>query len=176
MISSMRIPKAPMCETKERGNQGAAFGVQIRVRYWAYFAAKFAAAGVLLWTLLQAMVSIAPAPATFMRVKPRYPFAFDLNFTFLMLLFWLLAAGVMWAVIWDQRYRCRTCVRRLRMPIHKGSWTHVLLGAPSTEYICLYGHGTLKVAELCLTGRQTPDWEPHEDIWKELYSLEETKR
>ena len=36
------------------------------------------------------------------------------------------------------------------------SWTHVLLGAPRTEYICPYGHGTLKVAELQITGHQYP--------------------
>jgi hypothetical protein len=145
------------------------------VRYWTFFAAKFAAAGIFLWVIFRLVLRLAPTPATFMYVKPRNPFASDLDFTFLMLTFWLLAAGVIWTVIWDQRYRCRTCLRRLRMPIHKGSWTNVLLGAPSTEYICLYGHGTLRVAELCLTGLQNPDWEPNEDIWKELYSLDETK-
>ena len=62
------------------------------------------------------------------------------------------------------------------MPVLTGSWTAVLFGAPRTEYICPYGHGTLKVAELQITGRQQPDWQPHEDIWKELESLEETKK
>jgi hypothetical protein len=52
----------------------------------------------------------------------------------------------------------------------------VLLGAPHTEYICPYGHGTLSVAELQITGHQEPDWEPHEDMWKELVSLEESKK
>jgi hypothetical protein len=88
----------------------------------------------------------------------------------------LFIAGLTWLVIWDQRYRCRTCLRRLRMPIQTGNWTHVLLGAPRTEYICIYGHGTLKVAELQITGRQQPDWEPHEDMWKELFSTEDTRR
>jgi hypothetical protein len=32
------------------------------------------------------------------------------------------------------------------------------------------------VDELQLTGHHNPAWEPHEDIWKELYSLEETKK
>jgi hypothetical protein len=88
----------------------------------------------------------------------------------------LIAAGLVWAVILDQRYRCRSCVRRLRMPIHRGSWNHVLLGAPRTEYICLFGHGTLTVAELQITGMQNPDWEPHQDIWAELYALDESKK
>jgi hypothetical protein len=62
------------------------------------------------------------------------------------------------------------------MPIHRGSWNHVLLGAPRTEYICLFGHGTLTVAELQITGMQNPDWEPHQDIWTELYALDESKK
>ena len=52
----------------------------------------------------------------------------------------------------------------------------MLLGAPRTEYICTYGHGTLNIADLQITGRQTDDWHPHDDIWKELVSLEETKK
>ena len=44
------------------------------------------------------------------------------------------------------------------------------------EYICIYGHGTLKVPEVQITGSKS-DWEPHQDdIWKELESLEESKR
>jgi len=81
-----------------------------------------------------------------------------------------------WLIVWDQRYRCRTCLRWLRMPLRTGSWTHVLFGAPRTEYICLYGHGTLTVDELQISGQQMRDWEPHEDIWKELFALEETKK
>ena len=84
--------------------------------------------------------------------------------------------GVIWAVIHDQRYRCRTCLRRLRMPILTGNWTHILLGRPRTEYICPFGHGTLTVDEVQITGHLVPDWEPHEDMWKELVSLEDSKK
>ncbi len=146
------------------------------VRYWAYLIAKLVAAGALLWGLLQVVLWFAPKPDTFMYVRPRNPFAFDLGFTFLMLFFSLFSAGVFWLVGWDQRYRCRTCLRRLRMPVSKGSWTHILFAPPRTEYICIYGHGTLDVAELQITGRQNPDWKPHDDdIWKELFP-EETKK
>jgi hypothetical protein len=34
----------------------------------------------------------------------------------------------------------------------------------------------MSVAELQITGRTGPDWQPHDDIWKELFSLEETKK
>ena len=53
--------------------------------------------------------------------------------------------------IWDQRYRCRVCLRRLRMPVETGSWSRMLqFGRPRIEYICPYGHGTLR-------GRRTAD-------------------
>jgi len=147
------------------------------VKYWAYFAAKLAVAMLFLWGLLKLILMLAPTPATFMYVQPRNPFAFDLGFTFLMLAYWLAAVGVIYVVIWDQRYRCRTCLRKLRMPVGRGSWKNVLLGAPSTEYICIYGHGTLDVPELQITGHQNPDWKPHDDdIWKELFPAEETKK
>lgn len=104
------------------------------------------------------------------------PFAGDLIYTFALILYGLFCVGLVYAIIWDQRYRCRTCLRRLRMPIATGSWKNVLLGPPRTEYICVYGHGTLKFSELQITGRQQPDWQKHDDdIWKELFPVEETK-
>jgi len=148
------------------------------MRYWGYLFAKLAvAAGI----LLQLRKAIAWA------FHPQR-FAIDLGYTFALLLFTLFAWGVLWLIIWDQRYRCRTCLRHLRMPVNTGSWTHVLfIGTPRTEYICPYGHGTLKVAELQIAGRENPDWQPHDNIWKELspdlsrgarslYSLAETKK
>jgi hypothetical protein len=145
------------------------------MRYWAYLVAKLVAGAGILWGTRRVMAAVMPAPDTFMHMRFRDPFVTDLNYTFIMLVFWLFGVGLLWLIVLDQRYRCRTCLRRLRMPVHTGSWTHVLFGAPKTEYICLYGHGTLKVDELQITGHQNPDWKPNEDIWKELYSLEETK-
>ena len=144
------------------------------MKYWGYLAAKLVLAGVLLYGLKKLIVAVIPRP------KPLYtvaePFGHDLGYTFIMLLYSLVCVGVLWSVIWDQRYRCRTCLRRLRMPILTGSWTHILLGRPRTEYICPFGHGTLKVDELQLTGMEQPDWQPHQDMWKELVSLEEPKK
>jgi hypothetical protein len=145
------------------------------MRYWGYLFAKIAVAVALLYEMQGVLARVFPQPKTFMYMRPE-PVAHDLAYTFTMMLFTLFAMGVIWAIIWDQRYRCRTCLRRLRMPIQTGSWNHVLLGAPRTEYICLYGHGTLVVSELQITGHQEPDWEPHADMWKELFSLEETKK
>ena len=143
------------------------------MRYWAYLFAKLVAATGILWGTRRLMAAVMPPPETFMYMRVGDPFVTDLTYTFSMLLFWLFGAGLVWLIMLDQRYRCRTCLRRLRMPVHTGSWTHVLFGAPQTEYICLYGHGTLKVDELQITGHQNRDWKANEDIWKELYALED---
>ena len=146
------------------------------MRYWAYLVGKLAVAGAFIAALRLCVVWIFRKPEVVLYVELDH-FGYDLSYTFAMLFLTLLAVGLLWIIVWDQRYRCRTCLRRLRMPVLTGSWTHVLfVGTPRTEYICPYGHGTLKVAELQITGHENPDWQPHEDIWKELYSLEETKK
>ena len=84
-------------------------------------------------------------------------------------LWFLLCCGAVYVCIWDQRYRCRVCLRRLRMPVETGSWSRMLqLGRPRIEYICPYGHGKLNVAELQISGRENPEWTQHEDLWDEL--------
>jgi hypothetical protein len=145
------------------------------VKYWGYLLLKLAAGVLVMGVVWRAIV------VSFRGTLPsgfeQRPFGHDLGFTTAMLLFFLACFGVMHLIIWDQRYRCRTCLRRLRMPVSAGSWPNMLLfGQPRTEYICLYGHGTLKVPEVRITTKST-DWESHgEDIWKELESLEATKR
>ena len=70
----------------------------------------------------------------------------------------LLGAGV-YVVGLDQRYRCRVCSGGLRMPIQTGSWGRMLqFGRPRhSEYICLYGHGTLREDELQISGMANPE-------------------
>jgi hypothetical protein len=147
------------------------------MKYWGYLAVKLVVAAVLLrglWGLIRLFLS---QPDVFFGLEQR-PFAHDLGYTTAMMVFFLVSAGVLYLVVWDQRYRCRACLRRLRMPIAAGSWPNMLLfGQPRMEYICIYGHGTLKVPEVQITGSKSPDWEPHhDDIWKELESLEESNR
>ena len=50
------------------------------------------------------------------------------------------------------------------MPIETGSWSRMLqFGRPRIEYICPYGHGTLKEDELQISGLENPEWTPHSD-------------
>ncbi|HTC33651.1 MAG TPA: hypothetical protein VK724_09775 [Bryobacteraceae bacterium] len=146
------------------------------VKYWAYLLLKLAAAGVVMRVVWLAIVAAFRGTIAYPAFEQK-PFGHDLGFTTAMLLYFLACFGVLHLIIWDQRYRCRTCLRRLRMPVAAGSWPNMfLIGQPRTEYICLYGHGTLKVPEVQFTSKST-DWESHgDDIWKELESFEETKR
>jgi hypothetical protein len=151
------------------------------MKYWGYLVAKLVALGGVLYGLLWLAAINLPKPKPFMTVVDssaadgkKTVYLPELGLTLVLLILLLIGAALLWAVVWDQRRRCRTCLRRLRMPILTGSWTHILLGRPRTEYICPYGHGTLKVEELQLTGHQEADWQPHEDMWKELFSLDES--
>jgi hypothetical protein len=137
------------------------------MRYWAYFAAKVGTAAGVLWGLLALLNWIWPParPMIDAYLPPR--FGYDLGYTLAVLVWFLLCTGSAYLVIWDQRYRCRTCLRRLRMPVSTGSWHRMLqFGPPRTEYICTYGHGTLKEDNLSL---DNPEWTPHsDDFWEEL--------
>jgi hypothetical protein len=127
------------------------------MKYWLYFLAKLLVSAAIVGLLQLTLVHY-------------YPFA--------TMGVWLVAAGLLFVTIRDQRRRCRNCLRRLIMPIARGSWGNmVVLGRPKTEWICPFGHGTLSIEELQITGRQSPDWQPHDDnIWKELESIHQAQK
>lgn len=149
------------------------------MKYWLYLIGKLAVCTGAVWGLQQILVFFYPAP------KPQLPgfgpppplFLHDMLFTFAVLGIWLVGAGLVFVALWDQRRRCRTCLRRLIMPVATGSWGNmVVFGRPRTEWICPFGHGTLSIEELQITGHQSPDWQRHDDnIWKELESYQARK-
>jgi hypothetical protein len=140
------------------------------MRYWALFAAKLAVAAAPLYGLLWLLAGFFP-------VKPKdAPDVWALEtgsqalLCNLALLGWfLLCVGTFYLIVWDQRHRCRVCLRRLRMPVETGSWSLMLqLGRPRIEYICPYGHGTLRQEEIQILGLETPKWDQTEDLWEDL--------
>lgn len=145
----------------------APIDVYIRMRYWGFLTAKLVGAALLLYGAVETILASLPRPEPIRGVVDD-PFGHNLGYTLLVMFFCVLGAGVLWAIAIDHRYRCRTCLRRLRMPLATGSWTQVLLSRPRTEYICPYGHGTLRVEELQITGHAEPAWQENEDMWKEL--------
>ena len=146
------------------------------MKYWLYLAAKLLAAAGITYGLLAAVSRLVPKPVP-SRYGPQQPFLHDMLTTFAVLAVWLIGVGLIYLAIWDQRRRCRTCLRRLIMPIATGSWGNMLtFGRPKTEWICRYGHGTLRISNLQITGSESPDWEPHHDIWQELESYDHSER
>jgi len=138
------------------------------MRYWGYFAGKIGVSAALMYGLLRLLNHFWPSEPQFYNFAPPR-FGYDLLYTLLTGLWFLLCCGLLYLCIRDQRYRCRVCLRRLRMPVETGSWSRMLLlGRPRIEYICPYGHGTLNVAELQISGLENPEWSPHGEMWDEL--------
>ena len=145
------------------------------MKYWGALALKLAAIAGVLWPLWLVIRATWGGPMI-LRGEEFAPFARDLKFTSIAMLFWLLMVGLVYLAILDQRYRCRTCLRRLRMPLTHGAWKSVLLGPPRTDYICPFGHGTLRVAEFHGSTGEDPAWDPIDDMWKELEELEGSRK
>ena len=138
------------------------------MRYWAFFLSKLVAAVSLSYGGFVALQRLWPGEWFFGRLYPPR-FVSDLPYTLAVGLWFLLSWGLVYLCVWDQRYRCRVCLRKLRMPIEIGSWSRMLqLGRPEIEYICTYGHGKLSVAEVQIWGTEQPEWTPHPDMWEEL--------
>ena len=139
------------------------------MRYWAYFLAKLAIAGGALYGILCLLGALLPEESKDV-YSPLGQGNEKLLINVAFMLYFLLCAGVLYLIIYDQRYRCRVCLRKLRMPIETGSWGKMLqFGRPRIEYICPYGHGTLKAEEVQISGLANPEWIPHsDDIWEEL--------
>jgi hypothetical protein len=150
------------------------------VKYWAYLGLKSLGVVGIMFGCMEALAHFyPPPPLPLPGFGPPPPlFLHDLLFTFLTFGIWLVGAGLFSLVIRDQSRRCRTCLRPLIMPVHSGSWGNmVIFGRPRTEWICPYGHGTLSIEQLQITGKQLPDWQPHDDdIWKELESYYQARK
>jgi hypothetical protein len=140
------------------------------MRYWAYFLGKMIAVAALSQGIYLAIYHLLPAEQEFAYDYRPPRFAHDLWFTVGILVWFLLSSGMLYGAVWDQRYRCRVCLRRLRMPIETGSWSRMLqFGRPEIEYICTYGHGRLNVSEVQISGSENPEWTPQQqDMWSEL--------
>jgi hypothetical protein len=83
-------------------------------------------------------------------------------------LFLLTAWGVTFWSLRDQQNRCRRCCHPLRMPVHSGQWSSLVLDRPHTEYICPFGHGTLYVPGTRLLDLDSVNWTTNRDMWHEL--------
>lgn len=80
----------------------------------------------------------------------------------------LLSCGVVYWSLADQSVRCRSCLRRLRMPVTRGSWASLVIDRPAINYICPFGHGELYVPGTRLLPLDAMTWTDRGDMWREL--------
>lgn len=145
------------------------------MKYWGLMAAKVVAVALAVRGLWLLVKSLLPPPRPLLYIGQ--PFGRDLVWTLAAGACFLAGCGLLYLAWLDQRYRCRVCLRRLRMPVETGSWSSMLqFGRPRVEYICPYGHGTLEVPEVQIAGPEHAGWRAHGDIWEELTSVEEARR
>lgn len=92
----------------------------------------------------------------------------DLNYTFFLLGVDIFVFVLGYAAWFDQKYRCRVCLARLRMPLTQGDWAHAtLIAPPQLEWICPRGHGALRQEEFQLGGGKPDRWTPNDsDFWR----------
>lgn len=125
------------------------------------------------WALLAAkgMVLIGLHVALILWVNGFFPKAYmgkDLGYTFALMGVDMFVFVLGYGAWMDQKYRCRTCLKRLRMPVERGNWGHATLFAPpQLEWICPYGHGTMKQEEIQLSGARADEWLKNDDnFWR----------
>jgi hypothetical protein len=141
-------------------------------RYWAILAAKLVGIGVFAWALWLL------AYATIFRVELFARESHKLPASMAALLIALCLPGLLLVIIHlalrDQRFRCRVCGRRLRMPISHGKRSRPFSDPPGMDYICTYGHGKL-VTEMWVSGDPPDEWTEYGDIWDELFAKPEKR-
>jgi hypothetical protein len=139
------------------------------MKYWAYLAGKLAVVGAIsagFYKLAHWAVALRFNLANVDDLRGQFVWAFTL------FVLGLISAGLAWLAVLDQKYRCRTCLHKLRMPVATGEWDKaILFSRPKMEWICPYGHGTMNVPQVQLLGPENVEWAEHADIWKELESI-----
>jgi len=69
----------------------------------------------------------------------------------------------------DQQSRCRTCLRRLELPVEIGRTGSVLLNWAGTEMVCSEGHGVLYVPESGANSLDQNRWNRLDESWSNLF-------
>jgi hypothetical protein len=86
---------------------------------------------------------------------------------------WLFLLGCMGTLTWsiyDQRHRCRVCLRRFGLEAQVGCPGCVFLSWAGTEMVCLEGHGMLWVPERVSSWQRPDQWMSLDDSLAELFT------
>jgi len=85
----------------------------------------------------------------------------------------LFLMGCMGALAWsiyDQRHRCRVCLRRFGLAAQVGCPGCVFLSWAGTEMVCLEGHGMLRVPERVCSWQKPAQWMSLDDSLVDLFT------
>ncbi len=131
------------------------------MKWWRWWILAAAKAMVVLVIHLALMLAVA-------RLYPDGMLGVHLQYTFAVIGVDLALFVVAYFLWLDQRYRCRTCLRKLRMPVATGSFGKAtLFSPPHMEWICPFGHGTMREPGAPLVQDADAQWVRHEDdFWK----------
>jgi len=86
---------------------------------------------------------------------------------------WLFLPMAIVALSWsirDQQRRCRTCLRRLELPVEIGRTGSVLLNWAGTEMVCPRGHGILYLPESPANSLDQGRWSTLDESWQSLFT------
>ena len=127
------------------------------MRYWGLLAGKLGVSAAISYGLL-ALINSLWSPQIYL-IKYGWKtsrFGFDLAYTLVVGVWFLVSVGLLYLCIWDQRYRCRVCLRRLRMPITTGSWGRMLRIAAEFEQRSLVAQIVDGITRLVHGGHLSP--------------------
>jgi hypothetical protein len=135
-----------------------------RLRWWTFFLTKSALLAGIAYFL--AWIAVHQVVAALLGTI--YPLADEVS----VWVFLPLAVVVLSWSIADQQKRCRSCLRRLVMPIDIGRPGSVLLNFAGTEMVCSEGHGILYVPESDASSLERDRWSRLDDTWSDLFRPE----
>lgn len=139
-------------------------GLKGRIIWLGFFAAKssllLAIAAVVAWGLVHWISNWT--------VGSTYPMVDEYS---LWLFLPLAIAALSWSVR-DQQQRCRTCLRRLQLPVEIGRPGSVLLNWAGTEMVCPEGHGVLYLPDSPANSLDQDRWNKLDESWESLFRSE----
>jgi hypothetical protein len=128
-------------------------------RYWAFLALKAISVvtiGPLMW------IEVGTMARHLFTAMPGRGLA---GLASVILLIVAMGRAMIWCVA-DQRRRCRTCLRRMVLPVSVGSWASQF--EPSaTEMLCEQGHGALALSDAETNVQDR--WTRLDESWKALF-------
>jgi len=136
-------------------------GIAARTVWLGFFAAK----SILLLTIMALIAWCLVHGIATWTAGSTYPMVDEYS---LWLYLPMAIAALSWSVR-DQQGRCRTCLRRLQLPVEIGRPGSVLLNWAGTEMVCPEGHGVLYQPDSAANSLDQDRWNKLDESWESLF-------